>query len=360
MSDQIRKRKITIRATAVVAIVVSVLFVFAMALICFLTRSDVNKEIDALLDRRKAKVESFMVRDIHGSDMYTTIDSAYDSSIPPGEDYDDYVESLMENSYYSGNANYIDPDGDTIEIWDLTLGGYGYRSFLGFSFGVYENEERLDYYLITDLSGITEESMDNNDLRSSLKSILVEGKARGFEKSYRYLVFKVPCILSGKHYYVATSLGMCASDNNHYVLTPDIVPMLDDSDSDYMFEGRNGEEMTVYLPVILFEETSPYRQAYAFRMFRYALILLVIGLSFILLTAILERTLKGKTPSDANVEEDFDTETPEGVLSEEKARTLLYHIEQAEQSMGPNGYLEQLKEDIEDYAGMKKEEPEEE
>ncbi|MBO7564763.1 MAG: hypothetical protein J6T40_07995, partial [Clostridiales bacterium] len=276
------------------------------------------------------------------------------------EDYDDLLESLMKNSYYPGNANYIDPDGDTIEIWYLSLGGYGYRSFLGFSFGVYENEERLNYYLITDFSGITEESTDNKDLRSSLESILQEGKTRGFEKSYRYLVFKVPCVLSGKHFYVETAFEMLESNNTHYVLTPDIGPMHAKTDRQYMFEGRNGEEMTVYLPVILFEETSPYRQAYAFRMFRYALILLVIGLSFILLTAILERTLKGKTPSDANVEEDFDTETPEGVLSEEKARTLLYHIEQAEQSMGPNGYLEQLKEDIEDYAGMKKEEPEEE
>ena len=91
-----------------------------------------------------------------------------------------------------------------------------------------------------------------------------------------------------------------------------------------------------------------------------ALILLVIGLSFILLTSILERLMKGKTSSDTNVEGVSEVDSPAGVLSEEKARTLLYHIEQAEQSMGPNGYLEQLKEDIEDYAGMKKEEPEEE
>ena len=356
MSDQIRKRKITIRATAVVAIVVSGFFVVAMTTIYFLTRSDVNKEIDALLDRRKAKVESSMVRDTHGSDMYTTIDSAYDSSIPPGEDYDDLLESLMENSYYPGNANYIDPDGDTIEIWYLSLGGYGYRSFLGFSFGVYENEERLNYYLITDFSGITEESTDNKDLRSSLESILQEGKTRGFEKSYRYLVFKVPCVLSGKHFYVETAFEMLESNNTHYVLTPDIGPMHAKTDRQYLFEGRNGEEMTVYLPVILFEDTSSYKQAYAFRMFRYVLILLAIGLAFILLTWILERTLKGITSSDTNVEKVIETDSPAGVLSEEKARTLLYHIEQAEQSMGPNGYLDEIRKDLKAILGKEEKE----
>ena len=356
MADPKREKRSPMSPTAVVAIVVFVLFVSSMVTIYFLTRSDARKKIDALLDRRKEKVEAFLKRTGY-SGMQDFLDTQYSSSYLPDSDDE---QSIIDESYYPENELYSDSDGDTIDILDLDLSGYSYCSYLYGSFD--ENLEGNDEmrYDISDPQAMTDESASNGELRAAVLGILREGKERGVLKSYRYRVFKVPFMISGKNYYVESTLGTLNGTNVPYILSAEIGRMTALNGRSYRIQGEIGELTTVYLPVILFEETASYKEAYASRMLRNALILAILGLSFILLSFILERVLKKKTSEETPVEAVSVKEAPSGILTEERARDLLYHIELTEQSMGPNGYLEQLKEDIEKYAGMKKDEPEEE
>jgi hypothetical protein len=113
-----------------------------------------------------------------------------------------------------------------------------------------------------------------------------------------------------------------------------------------------------FAKVILFEDVSTPLKALAWRTVKYSSITLVIVLLAAVISFLLEKYLSADLSKAPETSADPAPSAGKSVLSKDAAKGFLAKIDRVEQSMGPNGYLDEIRQDLEKILGKdtKKEE----
>ena len=259
------------------------------------------------------------------------------------------ADDTSDDIFYYG-FTYIDEDGDTCQVKDLDPKGYRFQETM-----VYD--EALDTFLVNPPEPKNEMSRENQTLMKAVNEIELKSETIGSSHGYRYAVFFVQ--------------GLA------YVEYPDAqtdetyVRILDLTDTDQAIseiKSPDGSMNYRILHVVIFEDMAPYLRAWRLDMLKHGCMLLllcaIVVLSLFLYekrTEALERLDQAEEESLKETEESVEDspEVPyEESVSKETARVLIAQIRLAEQSMGPNPYLDKLRDDIHDRSGKRDEEQE--
>lgn len=281
------------------------------------------------------EVPSFLYLDDEGHLMF---DEAYTLSI---------ADDTSDDIYYY-DYTYVDEDGDACQVVDLDPQGYRFQETM-----VYD--EALDTFLVNPPEPKNEMSRENQTLMKAVNEIELKSESMGSSHGYRYAVFFV----QGLAYVEYPD----AQTNETYVR------ILDTTDTDQAIseiKSPDGSMSYRILHVVIFEDMAPYLRAWRLDMLKHGGMLLllwaIVVLSLFLYekrTEAYERQKQLAEESEAETENEIETslEVPyEESVSAETARVLIAQINLAEQSMGPNPFLDKLRDDINERSNKKGEE----
>ncbi len=301
---------------------------------------------------------------VGGSGYYDDNDGTTDETdTDDPEDYSDF-----DSIYSSYVSNYIEDDnGDGFFLNSYHPGGLCYcETYFSTISMMYQNdaETRTTYYNVTNPKPINVVSKENAELEDYVLNVLMgSGKETGWKGNYRYLVFKVPStifIFDEEAHIIAqakqdpTSQDLAVPDNYHSMHESTVASFTDDV-----------EPVPIYLTQYLFEDCGAAINAWRMKVTINILVALVFTALLVLISYLFEKSTRRGAVSSGEKQDglsaDGDPKSSSvtagaGVLTEESARDLLSQIDLAEQSMGPNGYLEQLRTDIHALAGIEREE----
>lgn len=242
---------------------------------------------------------------------------------------------------------YTDEDEDTCAVCDLEKNGYEYREALDF-----KNDSALLYTYGPPLPQ-NELSLTNDTLMQAVKEIDLMHETEGEYRGYRYSVFFVQAMA-----YVAHD----SFDEEAYA---NILDFYDVEKAKSQILSADGSLEYRVIHVIIFEDTEPFLRQWRLDMLKNGVALLLL-LGIVVLTLFLYEKnnekmlrLEKEAEEEKPVEEEQASPVPEmpyeKSVSEETARLLIANISLAEQSMGPNPYLDRLREEIENRSGKKEE-----
>ena len=283
------------------------------------------------------EVPSFLYLDDEGHLMF---DEAYTLSLA-----DDPSDDIYLYGY-----TYTDEDGDTCRVVDLDPQGYRFQETM-----VYD--EALDTFLASPPEPKNEMSRENETLMKAVNEIELKSESMGSSHGYRYAVFFV----QGLAYVEYPD----AQTNETYVRILDIT---DTDQAISEIKSPDGSMSYRILHVVIFEDMAPYLRAWRLDMLKHGGMLLLLWAIVVLSLFLYEKRTEALERLD-HAEEEPLKETEEAVedspevpyeesVSKETARVLIAQISLAEQSMGPNPYLDKLRDDIHERSGKKDEEQE--
>ena len=274
------------------------------------------------------------------------------------EESDDisFIDNEDMYTYYSSSSfHYTDEDENICEIRDLDLNnGYEYREPL----------TQMGDSAVLQTSGPlvaqNEMSRENEKLLQAANELELNVEKNGSYRGYRYEIFFV----QGMAY-----IDYDASDAVHTDVT-----ILDTNDLEKAKEqiGNGYGDIDSHIAhVVIFEDTEPFLRQWRLDMIKYGVALLLLW-GIVVLTLFLyekktekmllleqeekEAAPEAEKPDKAEEAEELSVETPyEESVSEETARVLIAHIGLCEQSMGPNPYLDRLRDEIENRSRKKEE-----
>lgn len=300
---------------------------------------------------------------VGGSGYYDDNDGTDETDPSDEESYSDF-DSMY--SYYISENHYVkDENGDSFIVNTYQPGGlcYGETYFSTISMMLQDNvETRTTYYNVTTPRPLNIASNNHQDLAEYVSDVLMgSGRERGWKGNYRYLVFKVPATI-----YIF-------DEEAHIIAQPKQDPMLPDLEIPDYYHGMHesvvtsfadyAEPVPLYLTQYLFEDCAEAINAWRVKVATNVLVALAFSAILVLISFIFEKSTRGAALSFGEKQGGLSADgDPKGssmaagssVLPEESARDLLSQIDLAEQSMGPNGYLEQLRADIHTLAGIER------
>ena len=301
---------------------------------------------------------------VGGSGYYDDNDGTTDETdTDDPEDYSDF--DSIYSSYISENHYVEDENGDGFVVNSYQPGGlcYGETYFSTISMMLQDNvKTRSTYYNVTAPRPFNIASNNHQDLAEYVSDVLMgSGKETGWKGDYRYLVFKVPATV-----YIF-------DEEAHIIAQPKQDPTLPDLEIPDYYHGMHetvvdsfteeAEPVPLYLTQYLFEDCAEAINAWRVKVATNVLVALAFSAILVLISFIFEKSTRGAVLSSGEKQDglsaDGDSKSSSvaagsGVLPEESARDLLSQIDLAEQSMGPNGYLEQLRADIHALAGIER------
>ena len=262
-----------------------------------------------------------------------------------------YILSLADDpsdDIYFYDYTYVDEDGDSCQVVDLDPQGYRFQETM-----VYD--EALDTFLVNPPEPENEMSRENETLMKAVNEIELKSESMGSSHGYRYAVFFVQ--------------GLAYVEYPNAQTDETYVRILDITDTDQAIseiKSPDGSMSYRILHVVIFEDMAPYLRAWRLDMLKHGGMLLllcaIVVLSLFLYekrTEAYERQKQLAEEPVAETENEIETslEVPyEESVSAETARVLIAQISLAEQSMGPNPFLDKLRDDINERSNKKGEE----
>ncbi|MBR5938474.1 MAG: hypothetical protein IKZ90_09470 [Clostridiales bacterium] len=175
-------------------------------------------------------------------------------------------------------------------------------------------------------------SFSNQVLWLETNDLIQSADPSGSFEGYRYLVFVRPgSVINASEYINAGNIDIYNVPSSQY---------------------------SKFAKVILFEDVSAPLKALAGRIVKYSSIALVIVLLAAVISFLLEKNLSADLLPVPETSADQAPSAGKSVLSKDAAKGFLAKIDRVEQSMGPNGYLDEIRQDLEKILGKdtKKEE----
>lgn len=283
------------------------------------------------------KVPEFLYLDENGR---LAIDEAYIYDFTDDSFDDDF-------DYFYG---IIDEDGDSYQINNLDLNGYRFQERMGY-------DEALDMFTtIGPPEPENEMSRENETLMKAVTEMEPVAETTGSIHGYRYATFFVQGVAYVKY--------PTPENEESYVRILDLSD-IESAKAEIHAEGSLDYRV---LHVIIFEDTEPFLRQWRLDMLKNGgMLVLLCGMVFLALflyekrTEALERQrlMEEEHPEETENKEESSPEVPfEESISAETARQLIAQIGLAEQSMGPNPFLEKLRDDINERSGKKEKEQE--
>ena len=284
------------------------------------------------------KVPSFLYLDENG---YLVLDESY-------------LYGLSEDSYvdpYDYFFEVTDEDGDQYQVCNLELNWYIFKESMGY-------DEELDMFAaIGPPKPENEMSRENETLMKIINEMDPASETMGSSHGYRYAVFFV----QGVAYIEYPEPG-------HEETYVRILDLSDIEKAKEEVRSADGSLSFRVLHVVIFEDVEPFLRQWRLDMLKNGgMLLLLCGMVFLALflyekrTEALERQILMEEEHEKETEDTEETSSVvpyEESVSQETARQLIAQIGLAEQSMGPNPFLDKLRDDINERSGKKDKEQE--
>ncbi|MBO4473653.1 MAG: hypothetical protein J5750_01935 [Clostridiales bacterium] len=379
------KRKIHIKVSLFVALMLLMVLVPMLMIGARKSKEKIIAGIDEKLNLRKSKIVTYgqwsnamqtlaQSKKVRGENSEDEEYSDYFFYSDPTTDYySDGLNAQGEQPRYSLNEYYtegpnnelllagaaiIDPDGDGFFLLgDAPLfiyGGLGYHDDIVASSYSDFDEPSVSLGFV----GMNSASMENEDLHEVAKDISnrisearksneIEERATeiGWYGDYRYIDFVHAVYYSDFMGLVAYNVALSDGGSVEVMVEDGEVSSDDTYEKIYMETNAGdgiGNSLVLHSETVLFIDAGPELTAWKKQVRRAAVYLAIAYIVIVAGTVILENW-KRSTPK---VADDEAPAAPQDQIPAHIARRLLLRINDAEQSMGPNGYLDQLKDEI--------------
>ncbi|MBO4928273.1 MAG: hypothetical protein J5379_08510 [Clostridiales bacterium] len=234
--------------------------------------------------------------------------------------YDDDGEGVFD----LWAASIVDFDGDTISA-------VGDRFFIAPGGLFYSEQIEVEYYdsLIIEYNALNHESATNTQLFSAGKEIMDSGRTSGWEDDYRFYCFSEDIYAKvDKENYVDYA----------YALDPESYGENLSSAYSKTLED-NGYSLYTVRSVFFYDASGEMSLLRKHILWNSMAALLCVALMLAILAGLLYPLIRSEEEKN-----DTDEEKPQEFLSEEMANEFLAGVNRTEESMGPNGYLDELRE----------------
>ena len=267
-------------------------------------------------------------------------------TIDDGEPF--YITSIPEDSdpYSSSDLHYTDEDEDVFSVENMDLNGYIFQDELC------ATQDGSTLYTDAAPLPLNDMSRENETLVKAINELDIHANTQGGYKGYRYSTFFVQGMAYIKY-------DLSDGDNTHVT----ILDLRDLDKAKEQINSANGYLKYSIVHVVIFEDMEPFLQAWRMDMLKYGIALLLLWGVFVLSLFLYEKNTEKMLRLQKEMEEAMPEEDEPAVpiveipyeksVSEETARVLIANIGLAEQSMGPNQFLDNLREEIEARSGKK-------
>ncbi len=313
------------------------------------------EKVDAKLQRRKQKIMCDNMWRQRELNLYledlkiTELSERSDASDGINDSAEDYSYEFTPSAFvYISVDHYTDEDEDTFIIYDLEYNGYEYRDSLA------QMGKSADLYTFGPPQPQNEMSRNNDKLMQAVREIDPMEEPQGVYQGYLYEAFFVQGLA-----YINYDLS---NGDQTYV---DILDLSDIEKAKKQIISENGDIEQTIVQVIIFEDQGPFLRQWSTDIIKNAAALLLLW-GIVVLTLFLyekntEKMLRLEKEAEEAIPKEEEPAVPdvdipyEKSVSEETARVLFANISLAEQSMGPNPYLDRLREEIQNRCGKNKE-----
>ncbi|MBP5491485.1 MAG: hypothetical protein J6Y08_01435 [Clostridiales bacterium] len=214
-----------------------------------------------------------------------------------------------------------DTDGESMIIWNnhlnMPVSGYAYNLY-------YMNTGDSDS---SNLIGMNPESKRDNDMKAVAEEVFAENTTGGWHEEYRYAI-------------VTTSSYM--DETGHYT-TIDELPYAEPD------ETKPSGQMIQQSKLLFFEDGSAEMKAWRTNTLYTSLIALAAWVVVMVVLGVLLKLSDKKITVASAFESGADKTVSPDRIPENLAKNLLDQIDQNETSLGPNGYLDQMRDLIQSH-----------